>query len=89
MTLEDDERMFEAQGGVCAICGEPRPEERTLHVDHDRATGKIRGRLCFRCDNALGDFREEFELFQAAADDLDRDDEPAALTRARVRTLTA
>jgi hypothetical protein len=87
MTLEDYERMFEAQGGVCAICGEPRPEERTLHVDHDHETGVIRGLLCFRCNNALGDFREEYELFQRAADYLDRDDELATLTRARAGAL--
>ena len=54
MTLEDYERMFDAQGGVCAICGKPRPEERTLHVDHDHETGEIRGLLCFSCNNALG-----------------------------------
>ena len=88
MTLEDYERMFEAQGGVCAICGEARPEERTLHVDHDHETGVIRGLLCFRCNNALGDFREEYELFRRAADYLDRDDELAALVRERVGALT-
>ena len=89
MTLEDYERMFEAQGGVCAICGEARPEERTLHVDHDHATGVIRGLLCFRCNNALGDFREEYELFQRAADYLDRDDELARLVQVRVGALSA
>ena len=47
LTLEEYDAMLEAQGGVCAICGEPRPEERTLHVDHDHETGAIRGLLCF------------------------------------------
>jgi hypothetical protein len=88
ITVADYERMLEAQNGVCAICGEPRPEERTLHIDHDHATGAIRGLLCFRCNNALGDFREEYELFQRAADYLDRDDELAAVVRARVGALT-
>jgi hypothetical protein len=87
ITIADYERMFEAQGGVCAICDEVRPEERTLHVDHDHATGVIRGLLCFRCNNALGDFREEYELFRKAADYLDRDDELAGLVRARVGAL--
>ncbi len=49
-----------------------------LHVDHDHATGVIRGLLCFRCNNALGDFREEYELFRRAAEYLDRDEALAA-----------
>ena len=49
----------------------------------------IRGLLCFRCNNALGDFREEYELFQRAADYLDRDDELAALVRERAGDVTA
>jgi hypothetical protein len=89
MTLEDYERMFEAQAGVCAICSEARPEERTLHVDHDHETGMIRGLLCFRCNNALGDFDEEYELFQRAADYLDRDEELALLVQERVGALGA
>jgi hypothetical protein len=87
MTIADYDRMFEHQGGVCAICGKPRPDERTLHVDHDHATGVIRGLLCFRCNNALGDFDEEYELFQMAADYLDRDDELDGLVRGRVGAL--
>ncbi len=87
MTIADYDRMFEAQNGVCAICDEARPEERTLHVDHDHETGVIRGLLCFRCNNALGDFREQYQLFQRAADYLDRDDELAALARDRVLAL--
>jgi hypothetical protein len=88
LTLEQYGAMADAQKGVCAICLEPRPEDRTLRVDHDHETGVIRGLLCFRCNNALGDFREEYELFQRAADYLDRDDELAALARDRVLTLT-
>jgi hypothetical protein len=87
ITIAEYDRMFEEQGGVCAICRQPRPEDRTLHVDHDHETGIIRGLLCFRCNNALGDFREEYELFQRAADYLDRDDELAALVRDRVLAL--
>jgi hypothetical protein len=88
ITIAEYDRMFEEQNGVCAICGEPRPEERTLHIDHDHQTGVIRGLLCFRCNNALGDFREEYELFQRAADYLDRDEELAVLVRERAGALT-
>jgi Autographiviridae endonuclease VII len=87
MTLDDYDAMLLSQNGVCAICGKPRPEDRTLHVDHDHETGEIRGLLCFRCNNALGDFEEQYALFQRAADYLDRDDALAALARTRVKAL--
>jgi Recombination endonuclease VII len=76
------------QGGVCRIRGRPRPENRTLHVDHDHTTGTIRGLLCFRCSNALGDFEEQYALFQKTADYLDRDDELEGLVRERVKALS-
>lgn len=87
LTLEDYERMFEAQAGVRAICGEARPEERTLHVDHDHETGVIRGLLCFRCNQAIGSLQEDHDVFQAAADYLDRDEELARLVAVRVGAL--
>ena len=37
---------------------------------------------------ALGDLRENYDLFQCAADYLDRDDALAALARTRVKALT-
>jgi Recombination endonuclease VII len=67
--------------------GKPRPEDRTLHVDHDHETGAIRGLLCFSCNQVLGSFREQYALFQRAADYLDRDDELADLARTRVKAL--
>jgi hypothetical protein len=89
LTVEDYERMLAEQDGVCAICKQPRPENRTLHVDHDHETGEIRALLCFRCNNALGDFEEEYELFQRAADYLDRDSELIEQARERARLLRA
>jgi hypothetical protein len=89
LTLEQYDAMLAAQGGVCAICHQPRPEERTLHVDHDHATGAIRGLLCFTCNNALGDFRDSSDLFHAASEYLDREDELTALARQRASALVS
>ncbi len=42
--------MVLAQGGRC-VCGE---ELRSLHVDHDHKTGRVRGLLCRACNLAAG-----------------------------------
>lgn len=39
--------MLVAQGGKCAICDQPF---KTIDVDHDHATGAVRGLLCRRCN---------------------------------------
>ena len=50
---------WRVRAGGCAICGrEPRPDI-SLHLDHDHETGQLRGILCFRCNNALGDFDDD------------------------------
>lgn len=59
--------MMEAQGGVCAICGQPPTSKRGLVVDHDHATGQQRALLCGRCNIGLGKFRDDPELLDVAA----------------------
>lgn len=49
LTREDYERMLVVQGGMCAVCREREPD----HVDHDHATGAVRGLLCRRCNVGL------------------------------------
>ncbi|MGH2684653.1 MAG: endonuclease VII domain-containing protein [Actinomycetota bacterium] len=91
ITQVDYDRMLEAQGGGCAICGRrPRPDI-SLHVDHDHHTSQIRGLTCFLCNNALGDMEEDSRRFARAADYLDQHDPEvqrlAELTRARLYAL--
>jgi hypothetical protein len=40
------------QGGRCAIC-RARPKSKRLAVDHDHASGYVRGLLCSRCNHDL------------------------------------
>jgi hypothetical protein len=49
ITAAEYKALLKAQGGVCAICKKP-PKKHRLHVDHDHATGKVRGLLCVRCN---------------------------------------
>ncbi|MEA2717977.1 MAG: hypothetical protein QOI99_2294 [Actinomycetota bacterium] len=66
VTIEQYDELLVSQGGRCAICRrEPRPDS-SLHLDHDHESGQLRGILCFRCNNALGDFDDDASLLHAA-----------------------
>lgn len=56
----DVDRMFAAQRGACAVCRKPDPE----HVDHDHRTGRVRGLLCFNCNQALGNVRDNVRVLR-------------------------
>lgn len=59
--------MLERQSGRCAICKESETDlGRPLFVDHDHATGKVRGLLCIRCNSGLGCFLDSQKLLSAA-----------------------
>ena len=53
----------------CQVCGSTTD----LHIDHDHATGKVRGRLCKGCNFGIGYFRDNPGLLRAAAEYLDAD----------------
>ena len=72
--LEEYQALYEAQGGKCAICRVPVDDlggpkkHRLLHIDHDHATGVVRGLLCNPCNRALGFLRDDPEIALAAAE---------------------
>ena len=61
----DIEAMAQEQGHRCAICRRERGS-RDLHIDHDHATGRVRGLLCPSCNMGLGQFRDSDEMLMAA-----------------------
>jgi hypothetical protein len=63
--------MIDGQGGLCAICRKPGWGNKRPHVDHDHATGKIRGALCQACNSVLGYARDDAQILRRAADYLD------------------
>ena len=67
LTQAEYDELLVLQDGGCAICGELPGERVSLHVDHDHATGEVRGILCMRCNNALGLFREDADPLTEAA----------------------
>lgn len=64
ITHREYDFLLAAQGGVCAIC--KRPETvvhksgrlKSLAVDHDHETGKVRGLLCYACNIRVGYFEK-------------------------------
>lgn len=64
LTPEQYEEMYDEQHGRCAICGERLA---VLCVDHDHATGAIRGLLCSPCNLAVGFLRDDPARARAAA----------------------
>lgn len=60
-TRDDIQRMLDDQSGKCFLCQRafadlpiPRNGTDAIAVDHDHATGEIRGLLCRRCNSGLG-----------------------------------
>jgi hypothetical protein len=72
--LEWYEQTLAEQNGVCAICGKPETATHqngrvvSLAIDHDHASGKVRGLLCRLCNHALHSVEETpYWPFQAVA----------------------
>lgn len=53
LTLGAYEKMLADQLSGCAICGKAPTSGRPLHVDHDHETGRVRGLLCSKCNQAM------------------------------------
>ena len=70
ITLKEYNILFKKQHGLCAICKQKETDKdknkktRSLAVDHDHKTEKIRGLLCGRCNKGLGVFKDDIKLFK-------------------------
>lgn len=77
ISLDEFKEIERAQNGNCAICGKKESKKRNgrpvrLSVDHDHATGIIRGLLCTRCNTAIGLFEENPRFLRQAVEYLQR-----------------
>lgn len=72
LTVDQYDALLEKQGGGCAICLKPMPEEGSGHlrlcVDHCHDTGEVRGLLCMRCNTALGALGDSLERLEIAVE---------------------
>lgn len=66
ITLDQYEATYLQQNGRCFICG-GLDNDRSLAIDHDHGTGKVRGLLCSPCNRALGLLMDDPERARAAA----------------------
>lgn len=68
------DKMLEDQDHRCACCGTEKPGGRAnaFMVDHDHATGRVRGLLCTSCNLAIGKLGDDLISVLRAVDYLYR-----------------
>lgn len=71
LTPEKYQYLLSQQNGNCAICKNPpnirlNGRIKSLAVDHDHKSNKVRGLLCDRCNRALGLFGDDLIILQDA-----------------------
>lgn len=67
--LDVYKKLFEEQGGVCAICSTPENGRYSnLSIDHDHDTNEIRGLLCNSCNRGIGLLKDSPEVIRKAAE---------------------
>jgi hypothetical protein len=77
ITIEDYNKLFKNQNGLCAICNKSEISKhqsgtiRTLSVDHNHETGKVRGLLCSTCNRAIGLLKDNSILLLKASNYLE------------------
>lgn len=71
LTAADHEALVIAHGNRCAICRQVETRTKnsrikSIAIDHDHATGLVRGLLCHMCNTGIGCFKDSPELLKAA-----------------------
>lgn len=71
--MAEYDRMLAAQDGHCFFCTRTAADEKSRHlvVDHDHATGAVRGLLCYGCNISLG-YYERGQRSRLRREDVER-----------------
>ncbi len=80
LTREAYESMLDEQMGLCLICQKPMTP---AAVDHDHATGAVRGLLCRPCNTAIGLMGDDPQMVERALQYLTRSSSGATSTPSR------
>jgi len=64
ISQEEYDKMYEDQNHRCGICG--KESKKSLHVDHNHDTGKVRKLLCSNCNTMIGLAKENPYILQSA-----------------------
>jgi hypothetical protein len=68
ITIDERDQMFAKHEGKCWLC----KESTATMVDHDHATGEVRGTLCIQCNYGLGNFSDDTGKLLKAIEYLNR-----------------
>lgn len=71
ISLDEFNSLLEKQNHRCAICQTPEPVGYGWHLDHCHSSGKVRGILCQRCNQAIGLLNEDTNVFKKAVEYLE------------------
>jgi hypothetical protein len=66
ITIQDYNFLLEEQNKKCKICDNECPTGKSLAVDHNHETGKVRGLLCKNCNIGLGMFFDNIDFLKSA-----------------------
>lgn len=67
--------MLQTQNNACAICSKDAKEFKiALSVDHDHATDRVRGLLCYKCNLGLGYFKDNINNLDRAKSYLNKNE---------------
>lgn len=67
ITHDDYDLMYTDQKGKCLICERHQSDlKQRLCLDHNHATGEIRGLLCHQCNHGIGLFYENVNSLKRA-----------------------
>lgn len=67
ITHDDYLALKAEQGNRCAVCQRPPLGNGRLVIDHNHATGQVRGLLCGNCNTALGMLGDDPDVLRSAS----------------------